>query len=185
MSTRPPVDRERIATFLQQLGERFRRPDRVYLVGGTTMVWEGFRHQSLDIDLTFEVSPDDDAAFIRTLRALKDELSVNVEESSPDDFIPLPAGYRERSRFVGRYGQVDVFHFDLYSTALSKIERGTAEDFSDVLALLQHGQIEMSALENYFTEILPHFATTSLKGDPEEFQRKFAALRQMWQSSNP
>ena len=115
---------------------------------------------------------------------MKDELGINVEEASPNDFIPLPTGYRERSRFIGRYGQVDVFHFDLYSTALSKIERGTAEDFSDVLALLHHGQIEMSALESYFIEILPRFATASLKGDPDEFQRKFAALRQMWQSGN-
>jgi len=184
VSARPPVDRERIAYFLKQLGERFRRPGRVYLVGGTTMVFEGFRRQSLDIDLTFEVQPQDHAAFIQIVRALKDELRINVEEISPGDFIPLPSGYWERSRFIGRYGQLDVFHFDLYCTALSKVERGAAEDFSDVVALLHDGQIEMGALETYFAEILPRFATASLKRDPDEFQKKFAALKQMWRSES-
>jgi hypothetical protein len=30
---------------LRRLGERFRHPGRVYLVGGTTMVFERFREQ--------------------------------------------------------------------------------------------------------------------------------------------
>lgn len=47
MSTRPPVDRQRIVLFLQHLGDRFRHPGRVYLVGGTTMVFEGFRRQEI------------------------------------------------------------------------------------------------------------------------------------------
>jgi hypothetical protein len=116
---------------------------------------------------------------------LKDELGINVEEASPGDFIPLPSGYRERSRFIARYNQLDVFHFDLYSTALGKIERGTAEDFSDVIALLQSRQIEMSALEVCFAEILPRLATVGFKRDPDEFQRKFAALKKMWQAGQP
>jgi len=180
VSTRPPVDRQRIELFLRRLGERFRRPGRVYLVGGTSMVWAGFRDQSLDIDLTFEVQPQDHGDFVQTVRALKDELAINVEEVSPGDFIPLPAGYRERCRFIGRYGQLEVFHFDLYSTALSKVERGTAEDFSDVLALLHHGLLEWDTLETCMTEILSRFATTSLRGDPGEFRRQFAVLKQMW-----
>ena len=34
MSMRPPVDRQRSFAFLQQLGQQFRKPGRVYLVGG-------------------------------------------------------------------------------------------------------------------------------------------------------
>ncbi len=72
---------------------------------------------------------------------------------------------------------------DVHCTALSKIERGT-KDFSDVLALLRDGQIEMDALETYFAEILPGFATASLKRDPDEFQKKFVAWKQMWRSES-
>ena len=51
MSQRQPVSRQRIVLFLKRLGERFRYPARVYLVGGTTWVLEGLREQSLDIGL--------------------------------------------------------------------------------------------------------------------------------------
>ncbi len=178
MSMRPPVDRQRIEQFLRALGQRFHRPGKVYLVGGTTLVFEGWRRQSLDIDIAFEVSPHDHAAFVQAVRQIKDELGVNVEQASPGDFIPLPAGYAERSRFIGHYGQLEVFHFDLYSTALSKIARGTAEDFADVLTLVECGQIEMEKLQTCFDEILPRMAD-SLKHDPQEFELKFETLRRM------
>lgn len=148
------------------------------------MVYEGLRQQTLDIDLAIEVDNQDHSAFIATVRELKNSLSLNIEEASPGDFIPLPAGYRERSQYIGRYGQLDVFHFDLYSVALSKIERGTGEDLSDVLALLQSGHLKMADLTRYFHEILPKFATASLKQDPDEFQRKFDTFTKMWQAVN-
>lgn len=179
MSSRQPADRLHIENFLQRLGERFRRPGRIYLVGGTTMVFEGFRDQSLDIDLTFEVSPTDQAAMIQAIRELKEELGVNVEEVSPAEFIPLPSGAKERAVFVRRFGRLDVFHFDFYSTALSKIARGTEEDLNDVVSLVRAHRIEMQTLEKYHQEIRPRLAAESLKQDPDEFDRKFAAVRRL------
>lgn len=44
--------------------------------------------------------------------------------------------------------------------------------------------IEMSILEACFAEILPRFATSSLKHDPDEFQKKFGTLKQMWLAGN-
>lgn len=180
MSSRQPADRARIDLFLRRLGDRFRRPGRVYLVGGTTMVFEGLRAQSLDINLRFDVAPADREAMMQAIRELKDQLALNVEEAWPGDFIPLPAGYQDRAIFVGRYGQLDVFHFDLYSTALSKIARGMEEDLSDVLALLQAGRLQMASLESYYQEIRPQLGTKSLNQDPREFDAKFQALRAMW-----
>ena len=120
MSLRQQVDQQRIEYFLQQLGKRFTKSGRVYLVGGTSIVYEGLRQQTLDIDLTFEVAPEDHSSFIEVVRDLKERLSLNIEEVSPADFIPLPSGYKERSQYINRYGQLDIFHFDLYSVALSK-----------------------------------------------------------------
>lgn len=179
MSFRPPVDQQRIENFLQQLSRLFHKPGRVYLVGGTTMVYEGWREQTLDIDLSFDISPQDHADFIEAVRTLKEKLSLNIEEVSPGDFIPLPSGYRERSIFINRYGQLDIFHFDLYSTALSKISRGSEEDFADVLALLYNGQLSIDRLTQFFHEILPQFATKSLKQDPIRFQQNFSILEKM------
>ena len=74
--------------------------------------------------MLLEVSPEAHGELIQAIRALKDELSINVEEASPGDFIPLPAGYESRHVYIDRFGLLEVLHFDLYSTALSKIERG-------------------------------------------------------------
>ena len=149
-------------------------------MGGTTLVYEGLRQQTLDITISFEVDDHDHSAFVEAVRDLKERLSLNIEEASPADFIPLPSGYRERSPFIGRYGQLEVFHFDLYSTALSKIERGTEGDLDDVLSLLRNGRIEFAVLAGYFEEIMVRYATESIKQDPAEYRRKFDILTDMW-----
>jgi Nucleotidyltransferase of unknown function (DUF6036) len=180
MSLRPRVDRVRITEFLQRLGTRLRRPARLYLVGGTTMVFEALRPQTLDIDVVLEVSPEVHGELIQAIRTLKDELSINVEEASPGDFIPLPAGYESRHAYIDRFGLLDVLHFDLYSTALSKIERGRVQDVEDVLALLQAGHLEWNKLEACFQDVLPRMGTASLRQDPAEFTYNFHALAQLW-----
>lgn len=144
------------------------------------MVYEGLRQQTLDIDISFEVDNQDHSAFVEAVRELKERLSLNIEEASPAEFIPLPSGYRERSPFIGRYGQLEVFHFDLYSTALSKIERGTESDLNDVLSLLRSGRIEFAVLTGQFEEIMDRYAVESIKQDPVEYRRKFEILTDMW-----
>lgn len=53
-----------------------------------------------------------------------ERLSVNVELASPLDFLPPLPGWRDRSRFRFRAGNLEVFDFDPYSQALAKLERG-------------------------------------------------------------
>lgn len=178
---REQIDRQRIEQFLARLGREFHSSGRIYLVGGTTMVFEGLRAQTLDIDLAIDVSDQDHSELIAILQKLKQQLSMNIELASPADFIPLPSGHSERSSFIGRYGQLDVFHFDLYSVALSKIERATGEDISDVLALLNTKRIEMPKLQECFQDIFPRLATDSLKQNPDKFKRNFEFLVQIWQ----
>jgi hypothetical protein len=159
---RPPIDRLRVHYFLVKLGMEFRHPARVYLVGGTTMV-----------------ADEHEAEFAQVIRRLKDELQINVEQASPGDFIPLPSGWKERAKHVGHFGSVDVFHFDLYSTALSKIERGREGDYQDVLSMLRAGHIAMGELRAAFENILPRLERESLKRNPDRFRRNFAALEQL------
>jgi hypothetical protein len=184
VSQRSPVDSQRIVEFLTALGRQFHGTARLYLVGGTTLVYEKYRAQTLDIDIAIEADPAEEGRLVQAIRELKDTLGLNVEQVSPGDFIPLPAGYSDRSEFVGRFGNLDVFHFDLYSTALSKIERGSEQDFADVLALLRAGRIQWPELERAFNGILPQFGQRSLRQNPQAFQRKFDALRNLW-LSNP
>jgi hypothetical protein len=183
MSLRPPVSRDRIEVFLRRLAQDYRQPARLYLVGGTSLVFERLRQQTLDVDITIEVSADHHGELIQVLRKIKDTLGINIEEVSPADFIPLPAGFENRHEFIGRFGQVDVFHFDWYSTALSKIERGRQQDLADVVAALKNKRLVWSKLESMFREILPLVGEKSLKQDPQDFVLNFGALAALWHSA--
>lgn len=123
-----------------------------YLTGGATAVLLGWRAATLDVDIRLE--PEQEEA-LRALPAIKDELAVNVELVSPADFIPLPEGWRERSLFAGREGPLAFRHFDPYSQALAKLERGHARDVDDVREMLARGLIEPARLHAAFSEIEP------------------------------
>lgn len=149
-SMRPPVDSERIRALARALAEVAHEDVTLYLTGGATAVIEGWRPTTIDVDIRLE--PDTDALMRRIVTA-KSELDINVELASPPDFIPELPGWRERSPFVLREGRITVRHFDLYSQALSKIERGFAKDLDDVAAMIGAALIDPTRLEELFEEI--------------------------------
>lgn len=147
---RPPVDRQRIRAFARALGREARRNTKLYLTGGATAVLRGWRASTLDIDIRLEPDADE---LLRAIVRLKDELRVNVELASPPDFVPELPGWRERSPWVLREGRIDVHHFDFYSQALSKIERGFTHDLQDVDAMMRDGLVEPERLLELFGEV--------------------------------
>ncbi|MGN6586867.1 MAG: DUF6036 family nucleotidyltransferase [Solirubrobacterales bacterium] len=122
----------------------------MYLTGGATAVLEGWRPSTVDVDVRFE--PDSDAA-LRQIAELKERLQVNVELASPLDFLPPLPGWRERSRFRLRAGNLEVFDFDPYSQALAKLERGFELDLRDVSEMVQAEQVKRDKLLELFNEI--------------------------------
>lgn len=136
---RNEADAERIRRLARELGRVVAPGARMYLTGGATAVLEGWRDSTVDIDVRFE--PDSDAALGR-IKDLKEELSVNVELASPLDFLPPLDGWQERSRFRFREGNLEVFDFDPYSQALSKLQRGFELDLKDVQSMVSSGQVE-------------------------------------------
>jgi hypothetical protein len=149
---RPPVDEDRLRELARRLGRVARRPTRIYLTGGATAVLEGWRGSTVDVDLRFEPDVDE---LLRELPILKERLGVNIELASPPDFIPELPDWRERSPLVFREGNVDVHHFDLYSQALSKIERGFRHDLDDVRKMIESGLVERARLRELYEAIEP------------------------------
>lgn len=131
---RPRADAERVRALARELGRSARTPARMYLTGGATAVLEGWRSTTVDVDVRFEPDADE---LLRQIPELKERLQVNVELASPPDFIPELPGWRERSPFVVREGNLDVHHFDPYSQALSKLERAFDQDLEDVREMIQ------------------------------------------------
>ncbi len=149
---RPPVDEQRLRALARELGRAARGPVRIYLTGGSTAVVEGWRETTVDVDLRFEPETDE---LLRELPALKERLDINIELASPPDFIPELPGWRERSPLVFREGRVAVHHFDLYSQALAKIERGFEQDLADVHSMLANGLVEPSRVRALYDAIEP------------------------------
>ena len=149
---RPPVDRERLQALADKLGQAARESTIVYLTGGATAVLEGWRASTVDVDIRLD--PDSDV-LLRVLAALKEELKINVELASPPDFIPELPGWRERSPVVFETGDVQVRHFDPYSQALSKIERGFSQDLEDVGKMLNGGLVQPDRLLELYEQIEP------------------------------
>jgi uncharacterized nucleotidyltransferase DUF6036 len=149
---REAADAEKIERLARELGRVVPPGTRMYLTGGATAVLEGWRESTVDIDVRFD--PDSDAVLER-IRDLKEDLAVNVELASPLDFLPALPGWQERSRFRLRQGNLEVFDFDPYSQALSKLERGFELDLADVRNMVDSGQVEPAKLRELLEAIEP------------------------------
>ena len=149
---REVADKRRIDGFMQALGEAARRDIRVYWVGGTTAVLLGWRATTIDVDLVMQ--PEDET-LLRAIGRLKESLHLNVELASPADFIPVPAGWEERSTFITTVGRVSFYHYDLYAQALAKVERGHQQDRRDVQEMLARGLVDPVKIRAYFARVEP------------------------------
>jgi hypothetical protein len=170
--TRPPAKAEDIRRLMQALGRGSRGPGRVFLTGGATAVLKGWREATVDVDLKLDPEP---AGAFEAIARIKDDLRVNVELASPDQFIPDPPGSLERAEFIAREGSVDFFHYDYYAQALAKIERGHARDRLDVKAMVRTGLIDVVQLRTLFEAIEPLLLRFPAI-DPAAFRAKVEAF---------
>lgn len=149
---RSEADKTKILNFITALGNRVRGAGRVYLTGGATALLFGWREMTVDIDLKSEPEP---SGFFEAIAELKEELDVNLELASPDQFIPELPGWRERSEFITRAGMLDFYHYDFFAQALSKLERGHERDLADIAAMVDLGIITKGRLLELFHVVAP------------------------------
>jgi hypothetical protein len=146
------LDPERLRRFLDDLGEACRGPGVLYLTGGATALLAGWRDSTVDVDL--KLDPEPDGVFAAIAR-IKEELDVNVELASPADFLPELREWRSESRLVGRFGPVEVRHYDFRAQALSKLARGFERDLNDMRAMLGRGLVSRDGLRAALDEMMP------------------------------
>lgn len=146
------ADTARIRAFMRAAGAAAGREGVCYLTGGATAVLLGWRPTTIDVDIALEPEQDE---LLRELPRIKNELGINVELAAPGDFVPLPREWEARSIGVGREGLLAFLHFDPYSQALAKLERGHAHDLEDVEAMKRLGLVDGGRLRELFAEIEP------------------------------
>jgi len=124
------ANKERTLALLQHLGQQAKGP--------------------MDVDLKLAPEP---SGIFQAIAEAKDSLNINIELASPDLFIPELPGWQDRSKHITSVGDVEFYHYDLYSQALAKIERSHERDLRDVNALLDSDLVERSRLWDLFLEI--------------------------------
>jgi len=147
---REVANRDRIERFLNALAREATTDTQVFLVGGTSAVLIGWREATVDVDLVMRPESD---ALLRAIPMLKERLNINVELASPDQFIPVPPDWEERSPLVSRIGRLTIRHYDFVAQALSKIERGHTRDLADVQAMVARGLITPALVRDQFARI--------------------------------
>jgi hypothetical protein len=158
----------KLRAFMAELARRAGSNGNVYFTGGATALLLGMREQTIDVDIKFD--PEPKGAF-EALGQLKNSLDVNVELASPADFIPVAPDWKERSVFIAQNGPIGFYHFDLAAQALSKIERGHAQDLADAKEFLRLGGIDHAQLWSYFLRTNGDLVRYPAV-DAESFERK-------------
>jgi hypothetical protein len=149
---RRPLDASRLREVLAALGRACRGAGVAYLTGGATALLEGWRNATVDLDL--KLDPEPEGVFAAIAR-IKEELDVNVELASPDDFLPQLSDWKQQSPLIGRFGLLEVRHYDLRAQALAKLARGFDRDLADVRAMLDRQLVRCDALRAALAEMEP------------------------------
>jgi len=138
-AVRGKLTRESLRGLMEELARsaRTKRSYRIFLVGGGTAVWSGWRKSTIDANLF----ADNDDIF-RNIQGIKERLQLNVEFVRPEDFVPPLAGSESRHIFIETIGTVSFYHYDPYAQLLSKVVCGFNRDLADAREFLASQMVE-------------------------------------------
>jgi hypothetical protein len=149
---RPNVDPHKIERLMQALGREAQGSGCIYFTGGASALLIGWRSSTVDVDIRLDPEPP---GIFQAIAKLKQELDINIELASPQDFLPALPGWRDRSVFIGKQGKISFYHYDFTAQALSKISRGFDRDINDVQAMYKQRLFSCIELRDCFEAIAP------------------------------
>ncbi len=149
---RPNVDSEKIERLMQALGREAQGSGCIYFTGGASALLIGWRNSTVDVDIRLDPEPP---GIFQAIAKIKQELNINIELASPQDFLPPLPGWRERSVFIGKQGKISFYHYDFTAQALSKLSRGFDRDRDDVQAMYEQRLFSLRELRDCFEAIAP------------------------------
>lgn len=124
------------------------RTYRVYLVGGGTAVFAGWRASTIDADLYSEHEE-----IFHDIQRIKERLQLNIEFVRPENFVPALAGSDSRHVFIETIERVSFLHYDPYAQLLSKVVRGFRRDMLDSESFLASGMVDGERFRSLVHEI--------------------------------
>ena len=146
------IDSQKIERLMQVMGREAQGSGCIYFTGGASALLIGWRNSTVDVDIRLDPEPP---GIFQAIAKLKQELNINIELASPQDFLPPLPGWRDRSVFIGKYGQISFYHYDFTAQALSKLSRGFDRDVQDVQAMYEQKLFTLRELQDCFEAITP------------------------------
>ena len=141
---RKEMTRDRLVALMKELAKTAPRSGtyRVYLVGGGTAVYLGWRQSSIDVDLY----SDKDVVF-KHIQEIKERLNINIEFARPEDFVPPLRGTSSRHIYIETVGSITFYHYDPYAQIFTKIVRGFERDLDDAREFVRSGMVDLPKLK--------------------------------------
>jgi hypothetical protein len=149
---RSNVDPEKIKQMMQACGRAAEGSGAIYFTGGASALLVGWRSSTVDIDIRLDPEPP---GIFQAIAKIKQDLDINIELASPQDFLPPLPGWRDRSVFIGRQGDISFYHYDFTAQALAKLSRGYTRDLDDVQAMYEQKLFTLENLRRCFEAIEP------------------------------
>ncbi len=147
---REELTRARLISLMRELARTAGRDTnyRVYLLGGGTAVYLGWRRSSIDVDLF-----SDQQEVFNDIQGIKERLNMNIEFARPEDSVPPMAGTLDRHVFIEIIGHVSFYHYDPYAQLLSKVVRGFQRDLEDAAEFVRSGMVDPERLRSLVSTI--------------------------------
>lgn len=166
------MDNQDVYSILKLFGEQVPPESKITLLGGSALILLGNSRETIDIDfIGDDVNPSE---LHRHIIQIAKENKILLDVVPIEHFIPLPEDSEKRIISVGEFGNLSVFIADPYSIALSKIDRGLANDYTDIEFLLAKGHITLDMLTNIVQSTIAKAGKYDL--DPD-FLKHFEELK--------
>ena len=149
---RSNVDSCKIEQLMEALGKEARSSGCIYFTGGVSALLIGWRKSTVDVDMRLDPEP---SGIFQAIARLKQDLDINIELASPQDFLPPLPGWRDRSVFISKRGQILFYHYDFTAQALAKLSRGFDRDLRDIEAMYAHKLFSLDKFRDCFEAIFP------------------------------
>lgn len=167
-------DKRAILDFLDVVGSRQARPERLLLLGGSALMLLGNARATFDIDYVGEDLHRTD--FQQLLDEVAAERQLHVDPVPIERFVPMPDDTTARQLRIGQFGAVEVLVIDPYVIALTKLDRGLDSDLADIGFLLAKGLVQLDRLADEVERALLQAPDFDL--DPEAIRRHLAVVRE-------
>lgn len=171
------ISRANIEQFLQTLGKHFQQPSNLYLAGEAALVHLGLRNGTTST-LNVVIETTDEPMMVTYIQRCAEQVHLSVDFTSPEDVVPIPWTWQDRSRYVGPYGYIDVFYFDFVSLALSNMLQGGEQNLNDVWLLVRQRLVTLNDLDEAYLEVQPRMGRKPYDQiQPRQFAEHYAQVR--------